>query len=124
MTFFQKAKLFFAPLSENKLLTLFSCIKFSTWGIHAIASVLIIKLALKSIETNSAIDYNKYIWWYIAFFIVYLAVAWAFRRTDWPYLYHSIERWIYRRYIPKIIHADNNYMEKLGTGRAISILKE
>ena len=124
MTFYEKTKLFLLPLKENKLLTFFSCIKFATWGIHAIASVLIIKWVMKSAEMGEEQLYYKYLLWYIVFFILYFLVAWIFRRTDWPYLYHNIERWIYRRYIPKIIYADNNYIEKIGTGKMISILKE
>ena len=51
MTFWQKAKRFFEPLGENKILTFLSCIKFSAWGIYAIASVLIIRASLRAIET-------------------------------------------------------------------------
>jgi ABC-type multidrug transport system fused ATPase/permease subunit len=79
---------------------------------------------MKSAEMGEEQLYHKYLLWYIIFFILYFLVAWIFRRTDWPYLYHNIERWIYRRYIPKIIYADNNYIEKIGTGKMISILKE
>ncbi len=35
-----------------------------------------------------------------------------------------MEKWIYRRYIPIIIEADNNYIEKIGTGKLISILRD
>ncbi len=50
MTFFQKTKRFFEPLRENKILTLLACIKFATWGIYAIASVMIIKSTIRAIE--------------------------------------------------------------------------
>jgi len=43
MTFIQKAKLFLAPLKEQKILAILSSIKFSGYAIYAIASVLIIK---------------------------------------------------------------------------------
>lgn len=124
MTFWQKAKRFLEPLTENKLLTFLSCIKFSTWGIYAIASVLIIRATLSAIESDDIESFESAISIFGIFFALFLFITWMFRRTDWPYLYHNIEKWIYRRYIPLIIEADNNYIEKIGTGKLISILRD
>ncbi len=124
MTFWQKAKRFFEPFWENKLLVLLSCIKFSSWGIYAIASVLIIRSTLRAIESDNIESFETAIIFFSLFFALYLWVSWVFRRTDWPYLYHNVEKWIYRRYIPIIIEADNNYIEKIGTGKLISILRD
>lgn len=124
MTFWQKAKRFFEPLGENKLLTFFSCIKFSMWGVYAIASVIIIRESLHAIEANSIDSFRQSVNLFCIFFVLFLGTTWLFRRTDWPYLYHRVEKWIYRRYIPKIIEADNNYIEKIGTGKLISILRD
>lgn len=56
--------------------------------------------------------------------IGYFIVTWFLRTADWPHLYHDLERWIYRKYIPTIIRLDNNYVEGIGTGKLISILRE
>ncbi len=56
--------------------------------------------------------------------LVYFILAWMLRTADWPHLYHDLERWIYRKYIPMIVQLDNNYVEGIGTGKMISILRE
>jgi len=57
-------------------------------------------------------------------FAFYLILAWIFRTTDWPHMYHNTEKWIYRRYLTQIIDLDNNYLEKIGTGKMISIFRD
>lgn len=124
MTFFQKARLFLSPLRDNKLLTFFAMIKFSGYAVYAIATVLIIKWAMHAISLGDSNLYLQYVWVFMGFFAWYLCIAWIFRTSDWPDLYHNIERWIYRRYIPIIVNLDNNYLEKIGTGRMISIFRD
>ncbi len=124
MTFFQKVKLFLAPLKEQKLLAILSSIKFSGYAIYAIASVLIIKWWMNAITLWNKELYTQYIWWFVVFFWWYLILAWIFRTTDWPHMYHNTEKWIYKRYLDQIIHLDNNYIEKIGTGKMISIFRD
>ncbi len=124
MTFFQKAGRFFEPLGDYKFLTFLSCLKFSTWGIHAIASVVIMRSSLKAIEQGNRELFQQNIQLYLFFIVLYFSVWWLLRATDWPGLFHSIERWIYQRYIPKLILLDNNYIEGIGTGKMISIIRD
>ncbi len=124
MTFVRKIQLFFLPLRANKILVVLSCIKFISWWAYAIASVIIIKSSIHAIELWQPILYKHYISLFIIFFIGYFLFSWIFRTTDWPRLYHSLEKWIYRRYIPHIVSLDNNYLESIGTGRMISIVTQ
>ena len=124
MTFIEKTKLFFAPLRENKLLTLFSCIKFFTWWFNAVVWVLIIRGAVKAIEHNDPILLNHWIKLFILLFFAYLTIGWVFRKTDWPHLYHRVEMWIYNRYLPMLVTLDSNYLESIWTWRIISVIKE
>lgn len=59
---------------------------------------------------------------FIIFSIGYFIVAWSLKRVDWPRLWHHIDRWIFHRYITKLIVIDGNYYEKLGTGKMIAVL--
>ncbi len=124
MTFIEKARLFLLPLKSNKLLTFFSCIKFFTWWFNAIIGVLIIKWAVKAVEKNDIALLDYWTVLFVVLFFSYLVVGWVFRKSDWPYLYHNIEMWVYERYMPMFITLDNNYLESVGTWRLISILKE
>lgn len=124
MTFIEKARLFLLPLKSNKLLTFFSCIKFFTWWFNAVIGVLIIKWAVKAVEKNDIALLDYWTTLFVILFCSYLVVGWVFRKSDWPYLYHKVEMWIYERYMPMFITLDNNYLESVGTWRLISILKE
>ena len=115
MTFFDKTKRFFEPLTENKTLLILSIIKFSLWAIYALVSVYIIHYALSYTESQDAEKLTLLLQIFSLFFIAYLVISYIFRKVDWPYLYHDLERYIYRKYIPKIITLDNNYIEALGT---------
>ena len=115
MTFWQKAKRFFEPLKENKILLTLSIFKFSLWALYALASVYIIRYAVIYTESQDSGKLLFLLKIFSLFFIVYLAISYVFRKVDWPYLYHNIERYIYKKYIPKIIALDNNYLEVLGT---------
>lgn len=124
MSFFDKAKRFFEPLKYNKWFTFLSCLKYGMYGIYAIVTVLIIRSSLRAIEMNSIEQYTLNVDMYIWIMIGYFIVTWFLRTADWPHLYHDLERWIYRRYIPMIVRLDNNYLEGIGTGKMISILRE
>ncbi len=124
MTFFQKAKRFFEPLADNKWFTFLSCLKFSTYWFYAIVSVLVIRSSLSAIESHNITQYSRDINIFIWLVMFYFIAGWLLRTSDWPKLFHSIERWIYNKYLPIIIHLDNNYLEALGTGKLISIIWE
>ena len=121
MTFLEKAKRFLEPLMHNKLFAILSFFKFSTWAVDALAWVYIIKLALDSTQHWDVALLEKYIWIFSIYLPVYIVIAYSIRKIDWPYLYHDLERYIYNKYIPKIITLDNNYVESLGTGKLLSI---
>ncbi|MBP6981487.1 ABC transporter ATP-binding protein [Candidatus Gracilibacteria bacterium] len=117
MTFFEKTKRFLEPLLANKLFTYLAIVKFSMWAIYALVSVYIIKYALIAIQKSDRAMLDSIIFFFIGFFFFYLVFSYLLRKTDWPYLYHNIEKYLYQKYIPKIIELDNNYLETLGTGR-------
>lgn len=47
MTFLQKAKRFFEPLKESRLLVLLSVLKFSTWALYGLFSVYMIRESVR-----------------------------------------------------------------------------
>ncbi len=115
MTILEKASRFFEPLKENKFITFLSVLKFSFLGLHAILSVLIIKYSIHSLEIN---DKTGFIWgiqMFIVAMMLFFIFTWFLRKSDWPILYHRIEWFIYKRYIPLLIHLDNNYVDSIGT---------
>ncbi len=122
MTFWDKAKRFFEPLLHYKLLLILSIIKFSLWAIYTLVSVYIIRYALLATEAHNSNNLTILLQVFVAFILVYLSISYIFRRVDWPYLYHDLERYIYTKYIPKIISLDNNYIESLGTGKLVGVV--
>ena len=124
MSFFDKAKRFFEPLKYNKWFTFLSCLKYGMYGIYGIVIVLIIRGSLRAIEHKNIEEYTLNVDIFIWIMFGYFIISWFLRTADWPHLYHDIERWIYRKYIPTLIQLDNNYLEGIGTGKIISILRE
>jgi ABC-type multidrug transport system fused ATPase/permease subunit len=96
-------------------------LKFATWAVDALVGVYIIKLALDATQHWNVALLEKYIWIFVIYLPIYICIAYSIRKIDWPYLYHDLEKYIYRKYIPKIITLDNNYVESLGTGKLLSI---
>ena len=124
MSFLEKAKRFFEPLKYNKWFTFLSCLKYGMYGIYGIVIVLIIRGSLRAIEHKNIEEYTLNVDIFIWIMFGYFIISWFLRTADWPHLYHDIERWIYRKYIPTLIQLDNNYLEGIGTGKIISILRE
>lgn len=122
MTFFEKAKRFLDPLLQNKLFAILSAFKYGIWAIDVLVGVYIIRFALTATQNKDTILLEKYTYFFIGFLCVYLIFSFFIRKTDWPYFYHDLERTLYRKYIPKIIQLDNNYLESVGTGRLTSIV--
>ena len=122
MTFLQKAKRFFAPLEWEYLLVTLSILKFSLWAIYALFSVYIMKESVHLYSISDTEGIKKLIWWYMGFSIMYIMTAYILRRSDWPKLWHQIQRWIYRNYLKELFLIDWNTFEKIWTWRLISII--
>lgn len=82
------------------------------------------KASLHAIELHNIDQFNLNIVYFIGLVFIYFITSWLLRIVDWPGLYHNLEKWIYRKYIPCIIQLDNNYVENIGTGKMISILRD
>lgn len=70
---------------------------------------------MKAVEKNDIALLDYWTVLFVVLFFSYLVVGWVFRKSDWPYLYHNIEMWVYERYMPMFITLDNNYLESVGT---------
>lgn len=59
---------------------------------------------------------------FIAFSTVFFIVTYFLRTADWPTLYHDMDRWIYGKYLGELMNIESTYLEKIGTGRLISVM--
>ncbi len=122
MTFLQKAKRFFEPLKESRLLVLLSVLKFSTWALYGLFSVYMIRESVRLFSLSDLHWLTILLYEFITFSIGYLCITWISRKTDWPYLYYAIVKWIYQQYLQKLFLIDGNYIERMGTGKLIAII--
>lgn len=82
---------------------------------------------MKSI-TRSATEGNyelfmTTVYWFIFYNTIYFVLKYVSRHWGWP-TYHPIKREIDKKYISWFFTLDNNYIEKIGTGRMISMLEK
>ena len=122
MTFLQKAKRFFEPLKESRLLVLLSVLKFSTWALYGLFSVYMIRESVRLFSLSDLHWLTILLYEFITFSIGYLCITWISRKTDWPFLYYAIVKWIYQQYLQKLFLIDGNYIERMGTGKLIAII--
>ena len=122
MTFLEKTKRFFEPLKGAKTLVVLSILKFSCWAIFALVSVVLIRESVRLYWVWDSENIKMLMIYYGIFSSAYLLITWTLRMTDWPNLYYKIVDNIYKKYLWKLFFLDGNYLEKIGTGKCISIL--
>lgn len=122
MKVFEKIQRFIQPYEANYFAVFLSIIKFTCWALYALFSVYVIREATKlySLENIAWLEYL--LGEFIAFSTVFFIVTYFLRTADWPTLYHDMDRWIYGKYLGELMNIESTYLEKIGTGRLISVM--
>ena len=122
MILLQKIKRFFEPLTSNPFAVVLSVIKFSCWSSYSLFSVYIVREIVRLYTSHNMIWIEGILFQYIIFSILFFVITWFLRKSDWPILYHDMDKWIYRHYLDRLMIIESTYLEKLGTGRLIAII--
>lgn len=78
--------------------------------------------------TKAALDQNYHIFTqtvilFTLYNVVYFTLKYLTRHWGWPAT-HPLRRTIHEKYVSWFFTLDNNYVEKIGTGRMISMLEK
>lgn len=120
----QKLKKYFEPFSlvpRSLLETSF----YSVWEVmYYLVTIELLRHILKALELWQKEQFYSLLPWSIYVSIIYLIVRFNSGKIGWPNLVFRGSHKLYEIYLTKFIQADGNMVEKIGTGRFISIIEK
>ncbi len=120
----QKLKKYFEPFSlvpRSLLETSF----YSVWEVmYYLVTIELLRHILKALELWQKEQFYSLLPWSIYVSIIYLIVRFNSGKIGWPNLVFRGSYKLYEIYLTKFIQADGNMVEKIGTGRFISIIEK
>ena len=122
MPLLQKIKRFFEPFKSNIFAVILSILKFTCWALYSLFSVYIIREIIRLYTLHNMVWIEWVLYQFILFSIIFFIAIWFLRKSDWPILYHDMDKWIYHHYLDRLMQIESTYLEKLGTGRLIAII--
>lgn len=124
MTTLQIVKRFFEPVRSNPTMWIRWTWQYFLFALWPVISIWFLRYITQAIE-----QWNKdgFIQWIIRFWIttlLYYILRIIFRNRWWVAIFWKWEQDIYRKYIPWFISLDNTHIEKIWTGRMVSIIQQ
>jgi len=115
---------FFRPIQDNRLMYLTGVCVMSTWFMFDIFTVWVIKYAGKAIELQDLELIRTIVLWYSIIFVFYFVVKYAIRKWWRPVSRYEFAKYFWRDILKKFFWLENTYVEKMGTGRTISLIQD
>ncbi|MDD3302687.1 MAG: ATP-binding cassette domain-containing protein, partial [Candidatus Gracilibacteria bacterium] len=91
--------------------------------VFSVFSIEILKVILKAIENNNQEKFVKFIVIYLVGTLILSGGRFLTYKWGWTGVYFDGSDYYYKKYLNIFINAEGNEVEKIGTGRFISILK-
>jgi len=123
MWFIQTTKKFFEPVRVMPKVHLQNMFEGFYAFIFSVFSIEILKIILKAIENNNQEIFNKYIIVYLVGTVILSWWRFLTYKWWWTWVYFDWANYYYKKYLNIFINAEWNDVEKIWTGRFISILK-
>lgn len=123
MTTLQTIKRFFEPALVCKFRIFQVALQAAIWVSYPIAWILTMKFITKAALDQSYHIFTQTVIWFTIYNVVYFILKYLTRHWGWPAT-HPLRRTIHEKYVSWFFTLDNNYVEKIGTGRMISMLEK
>ncbi len=124
MTFRQTVKRFFEPVRENPVMWLKAIRQYFLFSIWPVISILFLRHIIHTIEQWDKNSFIISVTWFGVVTILYYLLRILFRNWWRVPVFAKSEQQVYRKYIPWFISLDNTRIEKIGTGRMVSIVQQ
>lgn len=123
MWFISTAKKFFEPVTVMPKVHLQNMFEGVYAFVFSVFSIEVLKIILRSIENNNHDKFFKYIVIYFVGTLILSSCRFLTYKWWWTGVYFDWLNYYYKKYLSIFINAEWNEVEKIGTGRFISILK-
>ena len=122
-TLFEAIKRFYTPAKKLKMVYVKAFIFYSSWAIRSIVHVIFLKEIIWALEVGDKWLFNLLIFFYI-WFIVFQEIIDYLIKFWWRLWFSErIQKELDSMLIEKYVKLDNNSLEKIWTGKTISIIK-
>ncbi|MFA5917552.1 MAG: ABC transporter ATP-binding protein [Candidatus Gracilibacteria bacterium] len=112
---------FFEPLIQKKNITLKALFPITFSSIFNIVSVYIIKEITNKL-TNGFQEISFLVIILITLVLLNYIIIYTTKNWTHAVLWPELKKYIYSNYIPKYLYIDNNYIEKQGTGKLMTMI--
>lgn len=124
MNFWQATRRFFEPVQEKPWAWIKASVQYTLWSIGPIAIMLFLKNITGSIETWDKKTFLTLVVWFLVFIVLYHITRICIKDWWWVNIDTRMIRTIYKKYLPEFIALENTQVEKIWTGRFISIIEK
>ncbi len=121
-TFWEIFKRFFEPYLQYKIITIKAIFMYSMWAIAPIIHILFAQKIISAIEHKEKELFWKVVLLYIVVFIVQNIIDFLVRKWWWVETVNSYRKYIHGVSLRKFITLSNTEVEKLWTGKTISLV--
>ena len=123
-TYFEVIYRFFEPVKKLKIYSIQQMIKWITGWINPFIHVMFIEKIVTQIELWSRAWFEQFLIYYISYVLLFEIFHWCTYYWWWFSADPEIRKNLSNEYIEKYMNFDNSYIEKIGTGKSISILNK
>lgn len=122
MNNFAKIKRFFSPLAWDKIFVIKALTWFTLWWMDSLLVAVVVKSLTQSIQAWKTLEFHYGLMFFTFWIFMYHIFAYFMLR--WWYVDYKINENLNTVIFPEFFHIENNYFEKIGTWRCISILQK
>ncbi len=121
-TFFEKIKLFFYPIKENKIIFYKWYFVSFLWWANSVVHVLFLERLTFYLENLNKDSFMLVLFYYISYILLYGILIFSTRKWWWVEIFWATWSTITNRYLKDFVELDNNVTELEWTGKLISII--
>ena len=121
MTFIDKAKRFFEPCFDNKIVLCKWLFVSFLWWINSIIHLLFLERIMYYLLNDPTL-FGRILLMYSFYLVVYESINFSVRKWWWVELLWNSWQYISRKYLTRFVGMDNTSIEVLWTGKLISII--
>lgn len=123
-TFLEIVKKFLWPAFYYKKLSIRSLVRASWMWINPFIHIYFTTQLIQIIESNNIDYFYSLFIWYVLYLIIYEMISWIMHSWWWFQTVTSYIEYLTKVYMKKYISLDNNFTEKIGTGKTIAIVEK
>lgn len=113
---------FLQPLYDQKIVAIKALVAYFLRALLPIFGLLFTKHLIVLLGDGDKGIFLQHFYYIVAAIMIYFVLRTAARERSWVHGYWAFKKAIRARYLPQVLHIDNNAYDKMGTGNLIHII--